>query len=76
MRTEKDNIKRNLIVFVYKLYRNNEFHRDAMLIGYDNPLACNIDEAFSAYKNDNLFRAIYDMLEDSFYNLFKIDMTK
>lgn len=72
MRTERDNIKRNLMTFVYRLYRRKDFTKDE----YANPVAeCDISEAFAAYHNDVVFHQVFDVLQDSFYELFKIDTT-
>jgi len=71
MRTEKYILNRNLICFVYRIYKKSPFE---FINEYENSLYPQvIENAFMAYRKDPIFRKIFDTLKFSFKDLLTME---
>ena len=66
MRTKRDEAKRRLVLFVYRLYIGHINYR----YDYANPIEDDVVEAFREYHHNPVFKAVFETLETSFRDLY------
>ena len=70
-RTEKDKLKRGLVLFVFRIYKQKSLN-DFQGFQYAEPEK-ETEEAFIAYNRDLMFRGIYETLKSGFKELEKFE---